>query len=83
MFVSRGGPEDGERGGGRWGEHYGFEAETLKHGEIDGEGVAAAVDAGRDELERQRGHDELAVLDGGGDIVDGWGGDGEGRGHGG
>lgn len=68
--------------------HYGLEAETLEHGEVDGKGVAAAVDAGCDELERQRGHDELAVLGEGGDIVDRCGGDRDGdggredRGHG-
>lgn len=43
--------------GGREGEraseegHYGLEAEPFEHGEIDGERVATAVDAGCDELE--------------------------------
>lgn len=69
------------------GKHYGLEPESLEHGEVDGKRIAAAVDAGCDELERQRGHDELAVSWGGGggaivgNCVRGAGGDREGSGH--
>lgn len=37
----------------------GLEAEALEHGKVDLERVAAAVDAGCDKLERERGNYEL------------------------
>lgn len=39
--------------------HDGLEAEALEHGKVDLERVAAAVDAGCDKLERERGNYEL------------------------